>query len=71
MSTEGLSYKGNNLFEGGNGFNKAKFEIRSNGEVMTRITLWDHWTEDQKYLKLYDGIKAFKYGNLINHGNMK
>jgi len=61
--TEGLRYKGNNSFEGGNGFNKAKFEIMPNGEVMTKITMWDHWTEDQKYLKLYEGIKAFKYGN--------
>jgi catechol 1,2-dioxygenase len=60
---EGLRYNGNNLFEGGNGFNKAKFEIMPNGEVMTKITMWDHWTEDQKYLKLYEGIKAFKYGN--------
>ena len=60
---EGLRYKGNNTFEGGNGFNKAKFEIISNGEVKTKITMWDHWTEDQKFLKLYEGIKAFKYGN--------
>ena len=60
---EGFRYKGNNSFEGGNGFNKANFEIMSNGQVRTRITMWDHWTEDQKYLKIYEGIKAFKYGN--------
>ena len=60
---EGLRYKGNNSFEGGNGFNKANFEIMSNGEVMTKITMWDHWTEDQKYLKVFEGTKAFKYGN--------
>lgn len=59
---EGLRYKGNNSFEGGNGFNKAKFEIMPNGDVMTKITMWDHWSEDQKYLKVYEGIKAFKYG---------
>lgn len=59
---EGLRYKGNNSFEGGNGFNKAKFEIMSNGDVMTKITMWDHWSEDQKYLKIYEGIKTFKYG---------
>ena len=60
---EGLSYKGNNLFEGGIGFNTAKFEIMSNGEVKTKITMWNHWAEDQKDLKSYEGIKAFKYGN--------
>ena len=59
---EGLMYKGNNSFEGGIGFNKVKFEIMTNGEVLTKITIWDHWTEDQKYLKVYEGIKAFKYG---------
>lgn len=60
---EGLRYKGNNSFEGGNGFNKAKFDLMSNGDVMTKITMWDHWTEDQKYLKVFEGTKAFKYGN--------
>jgi len=60
---EGLRYKGNNSFEGGNGFNKAKFEIMRNGEVMTTITMWDHWSEDQKYLKLYKGVKAFNYND--------
>lgn len=60
---EGLRYKGSNSFEGGNGFNKAKFEIMSNGEVRTWITMWDHWTEDQRFLKQYEGVKAFKYGN--------
>ncbi len=59
---EGLMYKGNNSFEGGIGFNKVKFEITTNGEVLTKITMWDHWTEDQKYLKVYEGIKVFKYG---------
>ena len=59
---EGLMYKGNNSFEGGIGFNKVKFEIMPNGEILTKITMWDHWTEDQKYLKVYEGMKAFKYG---------
>ena len=59
---EGLMYKGNNSFEGGIGFNKVKFEIMTNGEVLTKIAMWDHWTEDQKYLKVYEGIKTFKYG---------
>jgi len=59
---EGLMYKGNNSFEGGIGFNKVKFEVMTNGEVLTKITMWDHWSEDQKYLKVYEGIKAFAYG---------
>ena len=59
---EGLMYKGNNFFEGGIGFNKVKFEILTTGEVLAKITMWDHWTEDQKYLKVYEGIKTFKYG---------
>ena len=59
---EGLVYKGNNSFEGGIGFNKVKFEIMTNGEVLTKITLWDNWSEDQKYLELHEGVKVLKYG---------
>ena len=62
---EGLMYKGNNSFEGGIGFNKVKFEIMTNGEVVAKITMWDHWTEDQKYLQTYEGIKTFKYGDKL------
>ncbi len=32
---EGLAYKGNNSFEGGIGFNKVKFELIANGEVIS------------------------------------
>lgn len=60
---EGLVYKGNNLFEGGLGFNKVKFEIISNGDVKAKITLWDSWTKDQKFLETYDGLKILKYSN--------
>ncbi|MES2796144.1 MAG: catechol 1,2-dioxygenase [Bacteroidota bacterium] len=60
---EGLVYKGNNSFEGGQGFNKAKFEIMPNGEVQTKITLWDRWSEDNKFLELHEGVKILKYGN--------
>lgn len=59
---EGLKFKGNNSFEGGIGFNKAKFELMPNGAVRTKITLWDRWTEDQKYLKVHEGTKVLKYG---------
>ena len=59
---EGLVYKGSNSFEGGIGFNKVKFELMANGEIKTKITMWESWSEDQKYLKLYEGIKILKYG---------
>ncbi|MBC7425036.1 MAG: hypothetical protein H7321_00770, partial [Bacteroidia bacterium] len=59
---EGLVYKGNNSFEGGIGYNKVKFELLANGEVKTNITMWDSWSEDQKFLELHEGIKVLKYG---------
>jgi len=60
---EGLIYKGNNSFEGGIGFNKVKFEIMANGDVKTKIILWDLGPGDQKYLELHEGIKILKYRN--------
>ena len=59
---EGLVYKGNNSFEGGVGYNKVKFELMANGDVKTKITMWDSWSEDQKFLELHEGIKVLKYG---------
>jgi protocatechuate 3,4-dioxygenase beta subunit len=59
---EGLVYKGNNSFEGGIGYNKVKFEIMANGDVKAKITMWDSWSEDQKFLELREGIKFLKYG---------
>ena len=59
---EGLTYKGNNSFEGGIGFNKVTFKILANGDVQTKIIMWDNWSEDQKFLEEYEGIKAFNYG---------
>ena len=60
---EGLTYKGNNSFEGGIGFNKVKFELMANGDVKTQITMWDSWSADQKFLELHEGIKVLKYSN--------
>jgi catechol 1,2-dioxygenase len=60
---EGLSYKGNNSFEGGQGFNKAKFEVLPNGDVKTNITLWDFGAGDRKYLESYEGTKILKYSS--------
>ena len=57
---EGLFYKGNNSFEGGLGFNKATFEILANGDVKTKITMWDMGA-NQRFLELHEGIKVLKY----------
>ena len=59
---EGLVYKGDNSFEGGIGYNKVKFELMANGDVKTKIRMWDSWSADQKSLELYEGIKILKYG---------
>ena len=58
---EGLTYKGNNSFEGGLGFNKVKFEILSNGGVKTYITMWDLGPADKKYIEHHEGLKFIKY----------
>lgn len=58
---EGLVYKGDNSFEGGIGFNKVKFELLPNGDVKTFITMWDSWSEDDRFLEEYQGIKVLKY----------
>jgi protocatechuate 3,4-dioxygenase beta subunit len=60
---EALVYKGDNSFEGGMGFNKVKFELLSNGDVKAKITMWNSWSADNKYLRVYEGIKVLKYSN--------
>jgi catechol 1,2-dioxygenase len=59
---EALVYKGNNTFEGGLNFNRAKFEILANGDVKTSITMWDLGPKDQRFLESYEGMKFLKYG---------
>lgn len=59
---EGLHYKGNNSFEGGHGFNKVKFELLINGDVKTKIMMWDFGPENQRFVELHEGIKVLKYG---------
>ena len=58
---EGLVYKGNNAFEGGLAFNKATFELLANGDVKTKITMWDMGA-DQRFLEVHEGMKVLKYG---------
>lgn len=59
---EGLVYKGDNIFAGGIGFNHVKFEILSTGDVKASITLWENWSEDDKWLEVQEGTKFLKYG---------
>lgn len=58
---EGLVYKSNNSFAGGLGFNKATFELLANGDVKTKITMWDMGA-DQRFLEMHEGMKILKYG---------
>jgi protocatechuate 3,4-dioxygenase beta subunit len=59
---EALAYKGNNTFEGGLKFNKAKFEILPNGDVKTYITMWD-MPGNLRFLENLEGIKILNYSN--------
>jgi protocatechuate 3,4-dioxygenase beta subunit len=58
---ESMTYKGNNSFEGGLGFNRVKFEVMDSGEIKANITLWDMGPNNQKYLEKYEGVKVLKY----------
>lgn len=60
---ETMRYKGNNIFEGGLGFNKVRFEIMGNGDVKANITMWDMGPGNQKYLEKHEGLKTLKYSN--------
>lgn len=59
---EAMVYTGNNSFSGGMGYNHAEFEVLPSGDVKAKITLWDSWSEDNKWLEKHEGIKVFKYG---------
>jgi hypothetical protein len=59
---EGLVYKGNNTFEGGLGFNKAKFEILANGDVNMKMTMWENWSANEPALQ-FEGKKVLKYAD--------
>lgn len=60
---EGMVYKGNNTFEGGLGFNSARFEILKDGTVKTYITMWKGWPDTDQQGKQYEGIKVLKYSD--------
>ena len=58
---EGMSYKGNNSFEGALSFNRASFHLLDNGDVKTNIAMWAGWSKEQPAGELYEGIKILKY----------
>jgi protocatechuate 3,4-dioxygenase beta subunit len=58
---EGMTFRGNNKFEGGLGFNRAQFAFSMEGETKVSITLWDMGPV-KKFLETYEGVKYLKYG---------
>ncbi len=60
---EGLSYKGNNTFEGGIGYVQVKFDILADGGVKATITIKD-WNVNMDTSKTTteEGMKYLKYG---------
>lgn len=60
---EGFTYKGQNTFESAMAFNKAVFSIFPNGDVTTKITLWENWPAGSPAGKTYEGIKTFQYND--------
>lgn len=58
---EALYYKGNNSFASSKHFNHVEFEILPTGDVKAKLTLWDSWTEDDRWMEVHEGIKVFKY----------
>jgi len=60
---EGLVYRGNNTFEGGLSYLKAKFEILADGNVKTIISTGDWDSGDMSKTTAMEGIKFLKYSN--------
>jgi len=58
---EGLSYKGNNTFEGGLGYIKSKFELLPEGGTKVVITLGDYDGGDLAKVKTWEGMRFLKY----------
>lgn len=60
---EALAYKGDNTFEGGIGYIKAKFELLPNGESKVLVSMTDYDSQDPSKRKTFEGTKFLKYGN--------
>ncbi len=60
---EGLEYKGDNTFEGGIGYIKAKFTLQEEGGAKVRITMNDYDINDPAKHTTFEGAKFLKYNN--------
>ena len=60
---EALAYKGNNTFEGGLGYVKAKFELLDKGDVKTIITRGNFDSGDMTTVTTMEGLKFIKYSD--------
>lgn len=58
---EALVYKGNNTFEGGLGYVKAKFELLEKGDVKTTISMGNYDSGDLSSITTMEGLKFLKY----------
>ena len=57
---EGMYYRGNNSFEGGQNFIRARFDIQPSKEVSVKIDLWDIPSQPALKQQL-EGVKTLKY----------
>lgn len=56
---EALTYKGNNSFEGGIGYIKARFELLASGE--TKVVISENEFDDFSKIQTHEGVKFLKY----------
>jgi len=60
---EALAYKGDNTFEGGIGYIKAKFDLQPEGESKVSISVSDYDNNDPSKVTTYEGVRFLKYSN--------
>lgn len=58
---EGLVYKGNNTFEGGLGYVKARFEMEADGGSKVHVSIGGYDGGDPAHVRTEEGIKYLKY----------
>jgi catechol 1,2-dioxygenase len=58
---EGLAYKGNNTFEGGLGYVKARFEMLADGGSKVHVSIGAYDGRDPAHVRTEEGIKYLKY----------
>ena len=59
--TEALQYRGDNTFEGGAGYIKAKFELLDDGGTKVMLSMADFDGNKQAKVTNYEGTKFLKY----------